>query len=148
MKHCMGTLALVLTLAACGGATPSGTATGGDVEDRDPETGIGGASVDSMYHGPISCDDPALGEANYNAMCNGCHSGYAPQMADIGWSAAAMRRQIREGEASMPAFSEEQLSNELMDCILDHLTTIGAVQAAPAPAETVHEEESSEAPTS
>ena len=140
MKHCMGTLAVVLVLAGCGGASPSGTTTG----DGADETGVAGASVDSMYDGPITCDDPAWGETNYNAMCNGCHSGYAPQMADIGWSAAAMRRQIREGADGMPAFSEEQLSGELMDCILHHLTTIGAVQGGPPSAEAHHEPEAGE----
>ena len=81
----------------------------------------------------------ADGAATYAALCNGCHSSYAPGLADIGWSAAHMRRQIRLGEDSMPPFGEDRIGAADLECLMAHLVTTGAVEgsapAEPAPAE-------------
>ena len=118
----LGIALFTVALAGCGGATPAGTNTG----DAHEQSGEGMGDL-SAYEGPISCDNPGSGEAQYNAMCNGCHTSYAPAMANLGWSAAAMRRHIREGEESMPAFTEDRLPGDIMECVLAHMVTMGAV---------------------
>ena len=56
-----------------------------------------------------------------------CHDGDAPALANIGWSAARMRQQIREGEDNMPPISSNRLSSEELEAVLAHMVTIGAV---------------------
>lgn len=106
-------LGAALALAACGGGQSTGgtTAEGGE------------------YAGPIASTDVAAGETAYNSKCGGCHAsgGTAPAIADIGWTPAHMRQQIREGSGGMPAIGPSRLSDEDMESMLAYLVTINAV---------------------
>src|SRR5262245_35890352 len=75
--------------------------------------GAGGTSGgEDAYAGPIASTDVALGQQRYEARCASCHGGgTGPELANIGWDAARVRRQIREGSSRMPAISEARLSN-------------------------------------
>lgn len=102
-------------------------------------TGCGGgvASSPVSYEGPIGSTDVAAGQAAFSDYCGGCHreGGDAPNIQGLGWTAAAARKQIREGSAKMPAFPEGRLSAEDLESMLAFLVTTGTVQgesAAPA----------------
>ena len=119
-----------IALAACGGGGPTGdgpgSAAAGDTS--------GGDDL-AAYEGPISCaEGGADGAETYTTMCNGCHSGYAPTLANLSWSAAQMRRQIVVGSDTMPGFGEDRLSAGDLECLMSHLESIGSVAGA-APAE-------------
>jgi len=105
--------------AGCGGGGGAGGGGGGAATS-------GG---ESAYAGPIGSTDVALGQQRYEAVCAGCHTSGAPQLENIGWSAEHMRRQIREGEGSMPPIRESRLSAADMESVLAYLQSIGAVAA-------------------
>ena len=81
----------------------------------------------AQYAGPIGSSDVARGQEVYSAVCSSCHDGGAPQLPNIGWDAARMRQQVREGEDRMPPISEARVSAEDLEAVLAYLTTIGAV---------------------
>lgn len=110
-----------LALAACGGGGGAGAEEPGEVA--------------AEYQGPIASSDVARGEELFNGICMSCHAGGAPALADIGWEAAAMRRQIRRGEGRMPAITESRLSADDLEAVLAYMVTIGAVRGE-APATT------------
>jgi mono/diheme cytochrome c family protein len=107
---------LVMSLAVgCGGG--GGTGEGGET--------TGG---EDPYAGPIGSTDVAQGQARYDAVCGSCHtSGSAPALANLGWTPARMRRQVREGSDHMPAIGESRLSAADLEAVLAYLQTIGAV---------------------
>lgn len=112
---------LLLALAGCGGGDDGGGTT-------TTTTTSGGEA----YEGPITSTDTALGASAYEQHCNGCHpggqAGYGPTVSGIGWTAAHMRQQIREGEGRMPGFSATDLDAATLEALLAHLVTTGAVQ--------------------
>jgi len=116
---------LGLAVVACGGGGGGGSTSGGTT------SGSGG---ESQYAGPIGSTDVAQGEARYNAVCASCHNNGAPAVANLGWTAEHMRRQVREGSANMPAIHEARLSAADLEAMLAYLNTIGAVAAEPATA--------------
>jgi mono/diheme cytochrome c family protein len=105
-------------LAGCGGGG------GGGAEE-------GGADV-ARYEGPIASNDVARGQEVYDDVCMACHAGGAPSLDGIGWDAARMRHQIREGSGRMPAMPLDRLSDEDMEAALAYMVTIGAVTAETA----------------
>ncbi len=127
------TVLAILALTACGGGGSSGgsggeTAGGGETTTGGGETTTGGGeTAPSPYAGAIASTDVALGETKFTARCGGCHNNGAPALANIGWTAERMRRQIREGEDEMPAISAERLPDADMEAVLAYLVTIGAI---------------------
>lgn len=109
---------LGLVAAACGSG---GTTASGDGTDTT------GGDTSSQYAGPIGSTDVTQGEARYNAVCASCHNNGAPPVANIGWTEAHLRRQIREGSANMPAIHVARLSDADMEAVLAYMNTIGAV---------------------
>ncbi len=110
-------------LVGCGGGGGGGDEGGGG------EGTGGGESADlSAYEGPIASNDLATGEQFYNDVCMACHASTHP-LANLGWSAAAMRRQIREGGDGMPAISASQMSDAQMEAVLAFMVTNGGVTA-------------------
>lgn len=124
---------LILALTACGGGSSGGSSSettgGGETTTGGGETTTtgGGETAPSPYAGAIASTDVALGETKFTARCGGCHNNGAPALANIGWTAEAMRRQIREGEDEMPAISVERLPDADMEAVLAYLVTIGAI---------------------
>jgi mono/diheme cytochrome c family protein len=109
--------AFLLLMSACGGASASG------------EGGSTAAPGDNsaQYEGAIASDDVATGAARFDAVCMACHDGDAPPLENIGWTAARMRQQIREGSDNMPPVSTNRLNSADLEAVLAHLVTIGAV---------------------
>ncbi|MCB9594481.1 MAG: cytochrome c [Sandaracinaceae bacterium] len=108
-----------IALGACGGG-------GGDTE--------GGQEASTEYEGPIASSDVARGQEVYDQVCSGCHSN-GPSLENIGWSAARVRRQIREGSGRMPPIRATRVSDDDLEAILAWMQTIGGVTgdgAAPA----------------
>jgi mono/diheme cytochrome c family protein len=121
MHKAIGFFAVAMAVGCGGGqATSGGGQTGGGSTS-------GGES--SEYAGPIGSTDVATGEARYAARCGSCHSGGAPALENIGWTAARMRQQIREGSGNMPAIGPSRLSNEDMESVLAYMVTMGGVVA-------------------
>lgn len=103
-------------LGACGGG--SGGSGGGG--------GGGTTGGETSYAGPVASTDVAHGEGRFRAACSSCHADGIPV---TGWTAEAMRRQIREGSGEMPAIREGRLSNEDMEALLAYLQSNGVVVA-------------------
>lgn len=74
------------------------------------------------------------GQVLYMRNCNGCHpegsGGLGPGLANKPLPGFAMRTQIRAGVGSMPAFTEQMLSDEEVDAIVDY---VNALQETPGP---------------
>ncbi len=98
-----------IALGACGGSS-------------------GGSSGDgaAQYAGPIGSSDVARGQEVYESICAGCHSN-GPALENIGWDAARVRQQIREGSGRMPPIRDTRVSAEDMEAVLAYLATIGGV---------------------
>lgn len=107
-------------LGGCGGGSSGGSGGGGGGETTGGE---------ASYAGPVASTDVAHGESRYNAVCASCHNNGAPAVANLGWTAEAMRRQIREGSGEMPAIREARLPAEDMEALLAYLQSIGGVVA-------------------
>lgn len=111
-----------LLLPACGGGSAGGTTT----------TPNGSAS----YEGALTSTNVARGEHEFTEHCAGCHTeqagAYGPRVANLGWTPAHMRQQIREGSGRMPGFGESNLRADDLEATLAYLVTIGGVtNAAP-----------------
>ncbi len=113
----------LVSLLAIGGFAACG---GGSHATEEPVTAASTGS-ESPYAGPIASTDTAHGATRYTATCGSCHNNGAPQLANIGWTAERMRRQIREGGSQMPPIGESRLSAADMEAVLAHLVTVGAV---------------------
>lgn len=110
-------LAFGAMLGACGGGARS---------NEEPETTATSGS-ESPYAGPIASTNVAHGAERYEVACGSCHNNGAPPLANLGWTAEHMRRQIREGGSQMPPIGESRLSSSDMEDVLAHLVTMGAV---------------------
>ncbi|MBK6578091.1 MAG: cytochrome c [Sandaracinaceae bacterium] len=114
--------AAALMLGGCGG--------GG--EEAEGEGSSGGESVAS-YEGAVTSTDVTGGQQVYADFCSGCHQdgtggdGAAPAVHSIGWTAARMRQQVREGEDSMPAFGASVLSDEQLESLMAYLVSTNGV---------------------
>ena len=118
-------LALGMALAACGG--------GESTTSGDGDSTSGSEAAVTSYEGPVGSTDAEAGQQVYATFCQGCHragdggDGAAPATNGIGWTAAHMRQQIREGEDSMPAFAASVLSDEQLEQLLAYLQSTGGV---------------------
>lgn len=99
-----------IALGACGGASGGGGTSDGAAQ----------------YAGPIGSSDVARGQEVYESICAGCHSN-GPALENLGWDAARVRQQIREGSGRMPPIRETRVSAEDMEAVLAYLATIGGV---------------------
>lgn len=112
-----GSLALV---AACGGG---GAATEGSGSEQGHTAG---GEAPAQYQGEIASTDVATGEEKFQMACAPCHSGgSAPTVEGLGWTAAEIRQQVREGEGRMPAISASRLPDQDLEAILAYMATIG-----------------------
>lgn len=102
---------LSLSLTACGGSAE--TATDGD--DL------------AAYEGPVTSQDAEAGKAAFEDTCSACHSESENPIANLAWSPAKVRKQIREGDDEMPAIPASRLSDEDLEHVLAFLATMGTV---------------------
>lgn len=111
---------LLVSAQACGGG-------GGDTT---PEPA-------ASYEGPVASSDTAGGQQLFQTHCGSCHTGqsgsYGPRVADLAWTPAHMREQIREGSGRMPGFDAAHLSADQLEATLAFLQTLNAVVPNPAP---------------
>ncbi len=101
----------MLGLTACGGGS-------GETTDSDDL---------AAYEGPIVSQDTEAGKTAFEDTCSACHSETENPIANLGWSAAKVRKQIREGDDEMPAIPASRLSDEDMEHVLAFLATMGTV---------------------
>ncbi|MCB9661443.1 MAG: cytochrome c [Polyangiales bacterium] len=120
-KFVIAMAAMALMLGGCGG--------GGESSG---EGSSGGEHVAS-YEGAVTSTDVSGGQQAYTDFCSGCHQdgnggdGAAPAVHGIGWTAAHMRQQVREGEGRMPAFNADVLSDEQLEALMAYLVSTGGV---------------------
>ncbi len=120
----VGILVVALGLAAgCGGG--SGAAEGGGASGGGGESGSSGG--EASYAGPIASTDVAHGQERFQAVCAPCHEDNAPRLPNLGWPAARVRRQIREGNDEMRPVRVARLSDADMESVLAYLQSVHAV---------------------
>lgn len=108
--------ALCAVALACGGGDGGGE---GDGHDHDHEHSSGGEDL-SAYEGPITGDATAGAEV-YANFCAGCHPGVGPDLNGRTDAVAEIRFLVRHGEDRMPAFGQDQVSDEDLENVLAHL---------------------------
>lgn len=80
--------------------------------------------------GPMTAASTSIkrGEQLFNENCFRCHlggeGGLAPSLNDKPLPRIAMRFQIRHGLGTMPAFSEQQLSDQQVEDIMDYMIAL------------------------
>ncbi len=96
---------------------------------------VGGAGCHSVRRaeplvGPLVLTDPALqrGRLLFDRHCYKCHlqgeGGLSPALNNKPLPKFLMRLQVRAGLGAMPAFSDEQISDEDLDDILGYLVAL------------------------
>ncbi|KMK77449.1 c-type cytochrome [Alkalihalobacillus pseudalcaliphilus] len=110
MKKFLIALGLVVALTACGGGDDN-TA---PEEDTGTETPAGDEEANDVDGGTV---DVAQAEEVYNQSCIGCHGGDlsgggGPALTGKGFTADDIYTVIRNGQGTMPSFSESQISDE------------------------------------
>lgn len=98
-------------------------------------TGCGPARRGVPFGPPLNLTErQQRGQVLFMHNCNGCHPGGAgglgPGIANKPLPGLAMRAQIRAGLGAMPAFTEQMLSDDEVEAIVDYLN---ALQKAPGP---------------
>ena len=79
---------------------------------------------------PLQTDDPrvALGHRVFSMHCHQCHpggaGGLAPAINDKPLPVGLMKTQVRQGLGAMPAFSEQEISDEELDGIIRYLKAL------------------------
>ncbi len=88
------------------------------------------AEGEGPYAGLIRSTDVRRGRDRYFVVCGPCHEHdqLAPPLFDLGWSAAEVRHQIREGNALMPPIRPARLTDADIETLLSYLVTIGTVR--------------------
>ena len=70
------------------------------------------------------------GQKVYMRECNGCHpqgdGGLGPALNNKPVPGAAIKIQVRAGVGAMPAFSEEEISSQELDALVEYMTERGA----------------------
>ena len=93
-------------------------------------TGCGPERRDEPLAGPLSSDDPrvALGHRVFSQHCHQCHpggaAGLAPSINDKPLPVNLMKTQVRKGLGLMPAFSEQEISDEQLDAVIRYLKAL------------------------
>jgi mono/diheme cytochrome c family protein len=98
-------------------------------------TGCGPARRGVPFGPPVHLTErQKQGQVLFMRECNGCHPGGAgglgPGINNKPLPGFAMRTQIRKGVGAMPRFTEQMLSDEEVDAIVDYLN---ALQETPGP---------------
>jgi mono/diheme cytochrome c family protein len=90
----------------------------------------------AKYQGAIASTDVAAGQAAWDKACSACHTAETggESVFGIGWSAAKVRMQVREGDSEMPPVTEKRLSAAELESLLAFLVTKGTVAADAAAA--------------
>ena len=115
MARSMLVCSMAALMSACGGSSASG---GGD-----------------QYVGPIASNDTARGQEVFTNVCMACHSG-GPSLENIGWEAARVRHQVREGSGGMSPLSTTRVSDDDLEAVLAYMVTIGGVVGEAGAADT------------
>lgn len=90
--------------------------------------GCGGAQTDRGYQGPVTSRDVQRGQEVFTYICAACHDGrVSPE--DYDWTAAQMRRQVREGNRLMPPIPAHRVSDDDLEAVLAFLTQFGSLRA-------------------
>ncbi|HIW38064.1 MAG TPA: cytochrome c [Candidatus Jeotgalicoccus stercoravium] len=105
-----GGLSMVLVLGACGGSDEEGT------EEEGTEEGATTEEDSSASSGDVDAE----GIARDN--CASCHGedfsgGVGPALAGTSLSEADFEETVRNGQGQMPAFSEDQVSNDELSAL-------------------------------
>ena len=105
-----GGLSMVLVLGACGGSDEEGT------EEEGTEEGATTEEDNSASSGDVDAE----GIARDN--CASCHGedfsgGVGPALAGTSLSEADFEETVRNGQGKMPAFSEDQVSNDELSAL-------------------------------
>ena len=80
--------------------------------------------------GPMTLEDPGLlrGRLLFDRHCYKCHlegeGGLAPAINNKPLPKFLMRLQVRAGLGTMPSFSEDRITDDELDDILDYLVTL------------------------
>lgn len=89
--------------------------------------GCGSARRDVPFTGPHTPPDEriAVGQRVFASDCNGCHpggtQGIGPALNNKPLPGWLIRFQVREGLGSMPAFSDEEISDADLDALVAYL---------------------------
>ena len=98
--------------------------------------GCGSARRGAPVQPALTLSEPQAehGQRVFMTFCNGCHpggsNGLAPAINNKPLPAFAIRYQVRHGLGVMPAFSEEVISEEELDALVEYLF---ALRYHPAP---------------
>lgn len=88
-----------------------------------------GAGTVVRYGGDVSSHDTERGRGRYDVVCAPCHEDHndrrAPLFANIRLNAQAIRHQVREGDALMPAIPMRRLSAPDLEALLAFLQSTG-----------------------
>lgn len=120
-----GLIAVYCALTACGRA-PS----------VPPTTG----ATPRSWDGPIGSTDAAEGRTVFDDRCASCHpdgnEDAGPALRGRQWPAGRVRRQVREGGLTMPAFQRARIDDRQLESLLAYLQTLGAVEGGSEAAAT------------
>ncbi|HET7692828.1 MAG TPA: cytochrome c [Gemmatimonadota bacterium] len=91
--------------------------------------GCGQARRSEPLMGPlVLASDGEQGRTAYMKYCHQCHpggeAGLGPSLNDKALPTFLKRFQVRQGIGSMPSFSEEQISDEELDDIMEYLKAL------------------------
>lgn len=92
-------------------------------------TGCGQARRSEPLMGPlVLAGDEERGRIAYMKYCHQCHpggeAGLGPSLNDKALPTFLKRFQVRQGIGSMPSFSEEEISDEELDDIMEYLKAL------------------------
>ena len=96
--------------------------------------GCGPERRDEPLTEPLTSDDPrvALGHRVYSQHCHQCHPGGAaglgPAINDKPLPVTLIKAQVRQGHGHMPAFSEQEITDEQLDAIPYYLKGLRALR--------------------
>jgi mono/diheme cytochrome c family protein len=88
--------------------------------------------------GSLDVSDPqvALGQQVFNKNCQQCHpkaaAGLAPGISGKPLPGSLIKFQVRRGLGSMPAFSEEQISEKELDAVVAYIQKLREHEAGSA----------------
>ncbi len=95
--------------------------------------GCGTARRGEPFHGPPALtEEQRFGETIFMEHCNRCHpggeAGLGPALNNKPIPEAAIRLQVRNGYGSMPAFPEEEISEEQLDALALYVAALRGIK--------------------
>jgi mono/diheme cytochrome c family protein len=97
--------------------------------------GCGASRWNTPYTRELVASDPqvALGERVFAAHCHQCHPGGAgglgPSINDKPLPVALIKTQVRKGLGAMPAFQDDEITDEQVDAIAVYLKALRSLDA-------------------